>query len=132
VEHVRLPFADEPDFFLSQFAAFRWVDVSAADRIVCFAPAAHLIPHSRKIVWFTRFLADSVLPSTMPAVKEGMRRDRLMRAIAAADRTALREAQQVWAASPETSEQLSQRFGISSCVMAPHCVEAWQLDGLLS
>ena len=53
VERIYLPQVDVPDLLLPQMAAYRWVDLaSAADRIICFRPPAHAIPHPHKILWF--------------------------------------------------------------------------------
>ena len=45
VERIYLPETDDPEFLFQQMAAFRWIDLSAADRIVCFRPQSLLIPH---------------------------------------------------------------------------------------
>jgi glycosyltransferase involved in cell wall biosynthesis len=52
VEKIYLPENDAPDVLFQQMMAYRWVDLEAADRIICFRPQAHLIPHPHKIVWF--------------------------------------------------------------------------------
>ncbi|ROO00258.1 glycosyl transferase family 1 [Pseudomonas moraviensis] len=53
VEVVYLPELDSPpDILFQQMMALRWVDLQAADRIICFRPQAHLIPHPHKILWF--------------------------------------------------------------------------------
>ena len=52
VEVVYLPELDAPDLLFQQMMALRWVDIQAADRIICFRPQSHLIPHPHKILWF--------------------------------------------------------------------------------
>src|SRR5437879_1526929 len=52
VERVYLPAADRPDIIVQQIAAYRCVDLSAADRVICFRPPSHVIAHSHKILWF--------------------------------------------------------------------------------
>lgn len=38
VEKIYLPQTETPDLLLQQMMAYRWVDLDAADRIICFAP----------------------------------------------------------------------------------------------
>ena len=52
VERIYLPHVDAPDKLFEQVAAYRWVDLSSADRVICFRPPAHAIQHPHKIVWF--------------------------------------------------------------------------------
>ena len=52
VERVYLPMVDTPELLFRQMAAFRFVDLSMADRIICFRPQSHLIQHPHKILWF--------------------------------------------------------------------------------
>jgi glycosyltransferase involved in cell wall biosynthesis len=52
VEIIYLPEVDSPATLYQQMAAFRWIDLSAADRVICFRPQAHLIQHHHKILWF--------------------------------------------------------------------------------
>lgn len=39
VEVVYLPELDAPDLLFQQMMALRWVDLQAADRIICFRPS---------------------------------------------------------------------------------------------
>ena len=52
VERVYLPMVDTPELLFRQMAAFRFIDLSMADRIICFRPQSHLIQHTHKILWF--------------------------------------------------------------------------------
>src|SRR5437016_33565 len=52
VERVYLPEIDAPDLLFPQMMAYRWIDLEMADRIICFRPQSHLIPHPHKILWF--------------------------------------------------------------------------------
>lgn len=52
VERYYLPFVDGPDQLLRQVYAYRWMDFSAADRVICFRPPAYVVPHPHKTVWF--------------------------------------------------------------------------------
>ena len=139
VEIVRLPLAEEAAGLMTQLAAYRWVDLTAADRIICFAPAGHLIPHPCKIVLFSRALAD-LLPPPHASAMPGLRRDGLARAVEAMDGAALREARRVWATSRPAAEQLSRLFGIAADILPSSAEDAdWRtkadetlLAGLLS
>src|SRR5262245_28173557 len=52
VERIYLPQVDSRDLLFPQMAAFRWINLESADRIICFRPQAHLVPHPHKILWF--------------------------------------------------------------------------------
>lgn len=52
VEKIYLPELDAPDLLFKQMYAFRWLDLSAADKMICFRPQSHLIPHPNKTLWF--------------------------------------------------------------------------------
>ena len=52
VEKIYLPEMDTPDLLFQQMMAYRWLDLSMADRVICFRPQAHLISHPHKILWF--------------------------------------------------------------------------------
>lgn len=52
VEKIYLPQIDMPDLLFQQMMAYRWIDLEAADRLICFRPQSHLIPHHHKILWF--------------------------------------------------------------------------------
>lgn len=52
VERIYLPQVDAPDVLFPQMAAYRWIDLSSADRVICFRPPAHMIRHPHKILWF--------------------------------------------------------------------------------
>jgi glycosyltransferase involved in cell wall biosynthesis len=52
VERIYIPEVDDPRLLVTQMMAFRWLDLDAADRLICFRPMAHLIPHPNKVVWF--------------------------------------------------------------------------------
>jgi glycosyltransferase involved in cell wall biosynthesis len=56
VEIIYLPQVDTPGLLFKQMMAFRWLDLEMADRIICFRPQAHLIPHRHKILWFIHHL----------------------------------------------------------------------------
>ncbi|VTU19005.1 glycosyltransferase family 4 protein [Variovorax sp. PBL-E5] len=121
VERVYLPEADEPELLFKQMAAYRFVDLSAADRIICFRPQSHLIPHPHKIVWFIHHLRvfydlwDSPYRSFPDDAKYRGIRD----ALRAADTAALAEAQRVFSNSSVVSERLRRYNGVDSEPLFP-------------
>jgi glycosyltransferase involved in cell wall biosynthesis len=122
VERVYLPEVDSPEILFRQMAAFRFVDLSAADRIVCFRPQAHLIPHPHKIVWFIHHLRAFYDLWDRPEYR-GFPDDATHRgirdALHAADTAALREARHVFSNSRVVSERLSRFNGIESEPLYP-------------
>lgn len=122
VERIYLPQVDAPDLLMQQMAAYRWVDLtSTVDRIICFRPPAHLIPHPDKIVWFIHHfrvfydLWDT--PYRHFPDDEGHRG--LRRAIHAIDTAALGEAKKVFANSRVVADRLRRFNGIASEVLYP-------------
>jgi glycosyltransferase involved in cell wall biosynthesis len=116
VERIYLPEVDSPDMLFRQMAAFRFVDLSAADRVICFRPQAHLIPHPNKIVWFIHHLRafydlwDTEYRGFPDDVKHRGIRD----ALHAADTAALREARRVFSNSRVVGDRLLRFNGIES------------------
>jgi glycosyltransferase involved in cell wall biosynthesis len=53
VEHLYLPFDEQPDKIFQQMALYRWINlIDLADRIITFKLPAHLIPHPNKVIWY--------------------------------------------------------------------------------
>lgn len=121
VERVYLPEVDSPEHLFTQMAAFRFVDLSAADRVICFRPQSHLISHPHKIVWFIHHLRvfydlwDSDYRSFADDVKHRGIRD----ALRAADTAALLEARHVFSNSHVVSDRLKRFNGIDSEPLFP-------------
>jgi glycosyltransferase involved in cell wall biosynthesis len=122
VERVYLPEVDSPDLLFQQMTAFRWVDLSAADRVICFRPQAHLISHPHKILWFIHHIRsfydlwDNDLYRGFPddAKHRGLRE-----ALHAADTSAIREAKHVFTNSRVVSDRLKQFNGVESEILYP-------------
>lgn len=125
VERVYLPEVDTPDLLFQQMAAFRYVDLSAADRIICFRPQSHLIQHPHKIVWFIHHLRvfydlwDSSYRSFPDDVKHCGIRD----ALRAADTAGLVEARRVFSNSEVVSARLRAYNGVESEPLFPPVFE---------
>ena len=121
VERIYLPEVETPDLLFMQMAAFRFVDLTAADRIICFRPQSHLIPHPHKIVWFIHHLRayydlwDSPYRDFPDDTKHRGIRD----ALRAADSAALREARHVFSNSRVVSGRIKRYNGLDSEPLYP-------------
>jgi len=126
VERIYLPENDSPDLLFQQMAAFRWIDLSAADRVICFRPQSHLIQHPHKILWFIHHvrvfydLYDSPYRGFPDDAKHRGIRD----ALVAADNAALREAKHVFTNSQVVSARLSKYNQVGSEVLYPPVFQA--------
>lgn len=121
VERVYLPEVDEPDLLFTQMAALRYVDLSAADRVICFRPQSHLIRHPHKILWFIHHIRAfyDMWDSPYRGCPDDARHRALRDALHDADTAALREARHVFTNSRVVSDRLRQYNGIDSEVLYP-------------
>jgi len=122
VERIYLPEADSPDILFRQMAAFRFVDLDAADRIICFRPQSHLIRHPHKIVWFIHHLRAFYDLWDNPDYRgfpDDARHRGIRTALRAADTAALREARRVFSNSRVVSQRLATYNGIDSEPLFP-------------
>jgi len=122
VERVYLPEVDAPHLLFQQMTAFRWVDLSAADRVICFRPQAHLISHPHKILWFIHHLRsfyDLWEDDLYRGFPDDAKHRGLRDALHAADTSAIREAKHVFSNSRVVSERLRQFNGVESEVLYP-------------
>lgn len=121
VERIYLPEVDSPDLLFKQMAAFRFVDLSAADRVICFRPQSHLIQHPHKIVWFIHHLrAFYDLWDTEYRVFPDDTKHRGIRdALRAADTAALKEARRIFTNSNVVSQRLLRYNAIESEPLFP-------------
>jgi glycosyltransferase involved in cell wall biosynthesis len=122
VEHIYLPQVDLPDLLFQQMAAYRWVDLAAsADRIICFRPPSHLIPHPNKILWFIHHIR--VFYDLWDGPYRGFPNDSkhqgIRDALHAADTAALLEAKVVFTNSRVVSDRLQRYNSIASTVLYP-------------
>ncbi|BAL22591.1 glycosyltransferase family 4 protein [Azoarcus sp. KH32C] len=122
VERIYLPQIDVPDLILPQMAAYRWIDLaSTADRVICFRPPAHAIPHPHKILWFihhVRVFYD-LWDSPYRGFPEDDRHRNLRDILHRADTEAIREAKHVFTNSRVVSERLQRYNRIDSEVLYP-------------
>lgn len=121
VEVVYLPQFDAPDLLFQQMAAFRWIDLSAADRVICFRPQAHLIDHPHKILWFIHHvrLFYDLYDSPYRDFPDDLKHQGIRDALVAADNVALREAKHIFTNSRVVSDRLAKYNQIDSEVLYP-------------
>ena len=122
VEKVYLPMVDSPETLFEQMAAFRYLDLSMADRIICFRPQSHLIRHPHKILWFIhhiRAFYDLWGHSQYCPWPENNKYRGVRDALLQVDTAALKEAQKVFANSKVIANRLQHFNGIDSEVLYP-------------
>lgn len=121
VERVYLPQVDIPDRLAAQMMALRWVDLSAADRIVCFRPQSHLIRHDHKILWFIHHLRPfyDLWDSPHRDFPDDLHHRGIRTMLMRADTAALREARAVFTNSRTVSGRLKHFNGVDSTVLYP-------------
>lgn len=122
VERIYLPQVDTPDLLMHQLAAYRWVDLaSTVDRIICFRPPAHLIPHPNKVVWFIHHfrLFYDLWDTPYRGFPNDEKHRGLQQAIHAIDTAALAEAKRVFANSRVVAERLRKYNSAESEVLYP-------------
>lgn len=133
VETVYLPEVDRPDTLFDQMMAFRWIDLSAADRVICFRPQAHFINHPHKILWFIHHIRvyydlwDTPYRD-FPADEEHLAfRD----ALHLADTRAIGEAKAVFTNSAVVADRLKRFNGVDGEVLFPPVLdpERYRNDG---
>jgi len=133
VETIYLPEVDWPATQFDQMMAFRWIDLSAADRVICFRPQAHLIDHPHKILWFIHHIR--VYYDLWDSPYRGFLDDEAHRgfrdAIHAVDTAAMVEARTVFTNSSVVSKRLSDFNGIEGQVLFPPVLdpERYRNDG---
>lgn len=120
VERIYLPEADTPELLLRQFAAFRWIDLDAADRVICFRPQAHLVPHPNKVLWFIHHIRQFYDLWGTPYGFENTAANRKIRDnLIAIDNKAFLEAKAVFTNSQAVSDRLKSFNSVDSEVLYP-------------
>lgn len=121
VERVYLPEVDAPDLLFQQMIAFRWIDLESADRIICFRPQSHLIPHSHKILWFIHHIRSfyDLWDSPYRGFPDDIKHRGIRDALREADTAALNEARRVFTNSQVVSNRLRQFNNVESEVLYP-------------
>ena len=126
VERVYLPEVDTPELLFKQMAAFRFVDLAAADRIICFRPQSHLIRHPHKIVWFIHHLRPfyDLWDTEYRGFPADVRHEGIRDALRIADTAALQEATRVFSNSRVVSDRLRHFNDIESEPLYPPVLNA--------
>ena len=121
VECVYLPFNEQPDRLLAQMTAYRFVDLEAADRVICFRPPAHLVQHRHKVVWFIHHFRGfyDLWDSPYRSVPDTPKGRALRQTIIDADTRGLREARRVFSNSRVVGDRLRDFNGVESEVLYP-------------
>lgn len=121
VEKIYLPEVDAADSLFQQMMAFRWIDLKMADRIICFRPQAHLIPHPQKILWFIHHVRAfyDLWDSRYRGIPDDARHRGIRDALRAVDDAGLREAKAIFTNSKVVSGRLKTYNRIESEVLYP-------------
>jgi glycosyltransferase involved in cell wall biosynthesis len=122
VERIYLPQLDVPDLLLPQMAAYRWVDLAAsADRVICFRPPAHAIPHPQKICWFIHHIRVfyDLWDTPYRSFPDDEKHRNLRAVLHRADTAALGEAKKVFTNSRVVSDRLKKFNSVNSEVLLP-------------
>jgi glycosyltransferase involved in cell wall biosynthesis len=105
-----------------QMMAYRWIDLTdAVDRIICFRPPAHLIPHPQKILWFIHHLRAfyDLWDTQYRGFPDDGRHRGLREAMHAIDTAAFREARRVFTNSQVVSDRVRMYNKVHSEVLYP-------------
>jgi glycosyltransferase involved in cell wall biosynthesis len=133
VEIVNLPQIDDPKILIHQIIGYRFIDLSAADRVICIRPHSYFIPHPNKIIWFIHHfrifydLWETVPPSEQEALK-GFR-DCLFKL----DTNAFNEARKIFTNSEVTLNRLKKFNGVENAkVLYPPLIDGGNFQNLSS
>ncbi len=121
VERIYLPEIDAPDLVFQQMAAFRWIDLTSADRVICFRPQAHLISHPHKILWFIHHIRSfyDLWQGPYRGCPDDAKHRGIRDALHAADTAALHEAKHIFTNSQVVSSRLKYFNKVDSEVLYP-------------
>ena len=117
-----IPSADDPDTVLQQMTAFRLMRLEDHfERVITFRPPAHVVRHSRKVVWFIHHMRVVLrsLGHRVPADAGPCAAPRARAAVMRADTAALREARRVFTNSRVVGDRLRRFNGLESEVLYP-------------
>jgi hypothetical protein len=126
VEVVYLPELDSPPSILfQQMMALRWIDLQAADRIICFRPQAHLIPHPHKILWFIHHIRTfyDLWDSPYRDFPDTAQNRAIRESLFDVDTRAMGEAKTIFSNSKVVSDRLKTYNGVDSEVLYPPVFE---------
>jgi glycosyltransferase involved in cell wall biosynthesis len=122
VERIYLPAIYTVDSIFCQMMAYRWIDLTeSVDRIICFRPPAHLIPHPEKVLWFIHHLRAfyDLWDSYYRGFPDDGRHRGLREAVHAIDTAAFREARRVFTNSQVVADRIKTYNKVDSEVLYP-------------
>ncbi len=122
VETVYIPFLDEVEHILPQMAAIRSMELEHHfDRVITLRPPAHVVRHSRKVVWFIHHLRGfyDLWDTPYRPIGDDPHGRALRKSIFAADRTALGEAHRLFTNSNVVGDRVRRYNGLPSEVLYP-------------
>ena len=122
VEVVYLPQTDDPETILTQMNAFRLLHLEDHfDRVVTFRPPAHVVRHSRKVVWFIHHIRVfyDLWDSPYRPMPDNAHYRALRDALRRFDTAALNEAHRVFSNSRIVAERLRRFNGVTAQVLYP-------------
>lgn len=122
VEVIHIPYSDEIEHILPQMNAFRLMHLEDDfDRVVTLRPPAHVVRHSRKVVWFIHHIRMfyDLWDGPYHSLPDDMHHRALRSVIMQADTAALHEAHRVFANSRTVVDRLLRYNGVSSEVLYP-------------
>jgi glycosyltransferase involved in cell wall biosynthesis len=125
VDVVALPFNDSPWLLMDQLAAYRWLEIEGADRIICFRPPAHTVRHDHKVLWFIhhlRFYYD-LWDTPYRGFPDDAWHRSLRDALHTIDTAAIGEATSVFANSHAVAKRLRDFNGVEAEVLFPPIFE---------
>lgn len=121
VEKIYLPEYDAPNLLFQQMMAFRWVDLSSADLVICFRPQSHVINHPNKVVWFIHHIRTfyDLWDSEYRDFPADLQHQGIREALFAVDNASLAEARHIFTNSKVVSNRLRKFNHIESEVLYP-------------
>ncbi|HEY4147066.1 glycosyltransferase family 4 protein [Pinirhizobacter sp.] len=121
VEIVYLPQSEEADQLFTHMAAYRLVDLDAADVVVCFRPQAHLVRHRRKVVWFIHHIRQyyDLWDTEYRGLPDTPKYRGIRSALQELDTQALREAHTIFSNSAVMAQRLMTFNSLASEVLFP-------------
>ncbi len=121
VELIYLPEVDSPELLFKQMMAFRWVDLDSADRIICFRPQSHLIPHPQKVVWFIHHIRAfyDLWDTHYRNFPDDLEHRSIRDSLHLVDGNAIREAKKIFTNSKVVSDRLKTFHQIDSEILYP-------------
>jgi glycosyltransferase involved in cell wall biosynthesis len=120
-----LPQRDDPDVIVRQCRNLRKIELPKSDLLITFRPQAHLLKHSRKVVWFIHHMRAyyDLWNSEYRGFELSDENLKVRQIVHDMDNEALYEAQRIYSNSSITSNRLKKFNGIESEILYPPIYE---------